>query len=763
MQRLLLLRASLIVAGLAMAASFAPHGLGQDRLRNGQEVEVQIRGQWHAAEVLRTMPDGQSVQVRIQEGGRPQVGVVPRARVRALETKAAPANAPAAAPEGELRTWSDATGQFRIEAALVAKEGGSVRLRKKDGTEISVPLSKLSRADVEYLATAPTKPAVGKNAFNVDDTVEVYHAARWWPAKVLKVDGERCFIHYDGFGDSWDEWVGPDRIRVLGSQVAAGAPAPTPSPRPQTPQGVPALQVETAICQLNEIAAATVEKLAPPQNAQADPALEPAPRAGVATLRRLEIFESVTNFLPADPASGTFLVAIAHKPPGKTGSTQLMTYDLADGKTLGQTTLPGAYRLAAGSAAVGWLATTPVDPPTQVVLWKWPRGDAAPQATYAVSLATDAPQHYATQVSLVAPAVQERMVIVTRGGQVVLWNTATRRAEKRWEASNAAVSPGGRYLAVHANEGIAIFDLSTSQQLGYWPVGAGLVNSLAFSPQGSQVACQMTDDLMVFDLRSGKVRFAISLPQGTVSAREGGPLWTSENHVLLGQEYLFDLNAGFVVWRYASPPGRGAANMTSAGGSIAYLATTFGRSRATVLRCMSLPHEQVQEALASLDPTQLFGLAPGAEVALQVNLPGGDAEKVRAALEKKATANGWKINPNAKASLAASVAPGEAEEGTFHDGPGFGGPTTTVRIQTFISTLDVMIDGEKVWTRSTRTGLPGALIAPAGKSIQEAAAAYEKPNLDFFFHLDVPSKFVRPKYLQGLGQSNLSATGIEGA
>jgi hypothetical protein len=43
--------------------------------------------------------------------------------------------------------------------------------------------------------------------------VEVEWSGTWWPATVLKTDGERTYIHYDGFGDEWDEWVGKDRIR----------------------------------------------------------------------------------------------------------------------------------------------------------------------------------------------------------------------------------------------------------------------------------------------------------------------------------------------------------------------------------------------------------------------------------------------------------------------------------------------------------------------------------------------------------------------
>jgi hypothetical protein len=53
--------------------------------------------------------------------------------------------------ESPLRTWSDNTGGFKVEAEFVSFGSGKVRLRKADGSEIQVPLERLSEADVEYV------------------------------------------------------------------------------------------------------------------------------------------------------------------------------------------------------------------------------------------------------------------------------------------------------------------------------------------------------------------------------------------------------------------------------------------------------------------------------------------------------------------------------------------------------------------------------------------------------------------------------------
>jgi hypothetical protein len=47
------------------------------------------------------------------------------------------------------------------------------------------------------------------------DRIEVEWRGSWWPATVRKRRSGRYLIHYTDYGDDWDEWVGPDRIRQV--------------------------------------------------------------------------------------------------------------------------------------------------------------------------------------------------------------------------------------------------------------------------------------------------------------------------------------------------------------------------------------------------------------------------------------------------------------------------------------------------------------------------------------------------------------------
>jgi Caspase domain/Agenet domain len=60
------------------------------------------------------------------------------------------------------------------------------------------------------------KPGVGQR-------VEVESDGKWYKAKIIDVDGDQFEVHYVHFDDSWDEWVGHDRIRPYQpAQFAAG-------------------------------------------------------------------------------------------------------------------------------------------------------------------------------------------------------------------------------------------------------------------------------------------------------------------------------------------------------------------------------------------------------------------------------------------------------------------------------------------------------------------------------------------------------------
>ena len=47
---------------------------------------------------------------------------------------------------------------------------------------------------------------------------EVLWNGTWYAAEVLETKDGKFSIHYTGYGDNWNEWVGHDRIRLYTNQ-----------------------------------------------------------------------------------------------------------------------------------------------------------------------------------------------------------------------------------------------------------------------------------------------------------------------------------------------------------------------------------------------------------------------------------------------------------------------------------------------------------------------------------------------------------------
>jgi hypothetical protein len=62
---------------------------------------------------------------------------------------------------GLARTWSDASGKFKVDADLVSVDENQVTLRRTDGKVVHLPIDKLSQADQDFLAKKPGHSPVG--------------------------------------------------------------------------------------------------------------------------------------------------------------------------------------------------------------------------------------------------------------------------------------------------------------------------------------------------------------------------------------------------------------------------------------------------------------------------------------------------------------------------------------------------------------------------------------------------------------------------
>jgi len=123
--------------------------------------------QWYQAHISGELPDG---RVSLRFSGERFDAKLPRADVRlpppevkqpnvaspfGTVTPATVSSATTASPQ--FRTWSDASGAFQIEARLIEHLGESVRLVRKDGKEVVVPLARFRKLIGSTLPPQPKK------------------------------------------------------------------------------------------------------------------------------------------------------------------------------------------------------------------------------------------------------------------------------------------------------------------------------------------------------------------------------------------------------------------------------------------------------------------------------------------------------------------------------------------------------------------------------------------------------------------------------
>ncbi|MDB5302719.1 MAG: hypothetical protein JWM97_268 [Phycisphaerales bacterium] len=123
----------------------------------------------------------------------------------------------------------------------------------------AVPMALLAALLAATAWAAPeAKPAAG---FSEGQKVEVREGDSWSAATVVRHEGRKFLIHYDGAEAATDEWVTTDRMRAPGTPAVPapqpGAPAPqpgapavqpaAPAAKPAAPKPLPVWNLRTAV------------------------------------------------------------------------------------------------------------------------------------------------------------------------------------------------------------------------------------------------------------------------------------------------------------------------------------------------------------------------------------------------------------------------------------------------------------------------------------------------------------------------------------
>lgn len=81
------------------------------------------------------------------------------------------------------------------------------------GSPPVVPAAVVSVGRVSATTVVAEEPSATRVTREGGEPVEVEWHGRWWPAVLLERQGDGWLIHYEGYGEEWDEVVPQERIR----------------------------------------------------------------------------------------------------------------------------------------------------------------------------------------------------------------------------------------------------------------------------------------------------------------------------------------------------------------------------------------------------------------------------------------------------------------------------------------------------------------------------------------------------------------------
>jgi hypothetical protein len=721
-------------------------------VQKGDPIEyLDPRGQVKKGQFVEMV--GSMVRIRIEDGS---TRVYPGNRVRLPQGKPAgenrpgalaPANnqndqpmpaatppagsPPAAAPPanaagqagGKTRTWTDATGKYKIEAEFISLVNDQVQLKKADGKFITLGIDKLSAVDQEVAkALAATMAAEAPANKKPENPFEVN----------------------------------------VSDKPAIPAPGQPASSLPEL--------TKTSLQGGSTISLAAPGKWA----ASVDPSAVPPPAIGnrlptIPPRSEQDSFWERAEGMLADPAHHWLWVAVKYD-HGKTKFTRLERIDLQSGTVLSPITIPTVSNFRAIDPTGKYLLMVREDDFSlrgkQLDLWELEGDQLKPVRSFIPYDKGEGNYHFTQPVSWAAFVDDHHAYTASDDGMVVLWNLKTFKPEFLMELGNrgCALSPGRKHLAVGTNNGVYLLDALRGDVLGKCEMpeeGAAnlIIRQLAFSSNGEQLAAVGPWNVWVWNVADGKNKASFS-GMALPTSGDKGLSFGSHNHLVLDHRFAFDIERGLMTCHITG----GGSAVTYAGREWYLTEERISAGKSRGMMHFVLPGDEVVRKAQNVDEKQLLAIKPGSKISLELNLPfdAAEVEKIRESMAASFRKNGWDVaapGTPADFTLTASTSVGETKSVTYRTfGRGIGSETVSVTYHNAEMVLRAPGEENPIWQAKTTWGPPFHVNLKEGQTLADALQTSPKPQ--FFMNPGIPRRLM--KYPNGISIVNatLSPQGI---
>ncbi|MCL2622364.1 MAG: SHD1 domain-containing protein [Planctomycetaceae bacterium] len=502
----------------------------------------------------------------------------------------------------DMRTWTDSSGRFTVEAVLVSFEDDSVKLKKADGTVLALTIDKLSEADKIYLAEASSSA----NPFEVAERAATRAPATspTSPAKTVDIADAKEIGDYGE--TSWSCPPDPAPLENLASKRFTFRAGTIPLHSHAKDYGFFFSRDGKKVLYTLQV---------------------PKPSIG-------EGDESTRIFL-ADVASGEINMM--------KNSLCLTPYGLSpDGSKAMFVQSPWGIGIHTGQKGKILLFNTsnqlepftilnPID--HQGRLRNQEKADVE-QATWVSD------EHI---LVLYASGADRSLVLANINTGKALWRLKPDLGGGR----SLTLSPSGKYFLVKAGKAMLLIDTISGKTVGSLAdVNEYETAKYSFSPDGRRIASCAGGMIRIWDATTGQ-------PEETFFIEGAGGYstftWIGDRHLMVGNQ-LIETALQVPVWEYLGFINNG----DYFGGQFWHL---MGSNDAKTLVGVKIPQQKVLDRFSGVqNDANLFAVQPGMAVALEIDPSvSKDQDEIRRSIEKKIQDNGLTLADNAPVTFLLKV------------------------------------------------------------------------------------------------------------
>jgi hypothetical protein len=617
---------------------------------------------------------------------------------RPARTKPAPAGEPAnpfqAAEQAAVRTWTDSTGKFKIEASFAGKEGDNVLLTKTDGKTIKLPLAKLSKEDQDHVAALDAKPPM-QDPFAAAEQVG------------------------DSAVDRVADWSGAEQILPQPIDVwplAADAAKQPAEALAGKAMGLPGGGRERFFEN--------------PASLLFDPAKS----------------EAIVIFVNGPPGKDRE-VKIVHcdLKTGKVAAenpwtTSVTPVDLSPSGTL-LACLPDQFTRNESEKNKIAILRREGNDWTPAVRWKMGEG-----------------VEFAKKFDQIYFLGEDKILGCSGfGGGVTLMQIEPVKALwtlKTVQNSTPALSANRVQLAAAVEGGIGIFSTVSGETLAriatQSPIQGG---TLSFSPDGKRLAHLSSSVLLVWDLTTGKQIDEVWFPRPLAGKSVD---WCGGNFVLVDRSQLVDLEKRIVLWKY-DLPGNRQPLAGQFGGQFWLVAGGFNDPFQLFSPTLPGGAVKAKGDQLTADGVLALKPGSQVSLTVNLPAHAADVQKVTQALTDGLTKQGFTVAAGAPITLEATIADA-GKESVSYRGFGIGrfGGSDKVEVQKYTSTVVMKENGKEIWTAAQHFGAPHLVHQKDGQKIEDAVNESRGNPVDFFTYVRIPRTMARHEADGAYGTSKLA-------